>query len=155
MYIRNLSLQVAHADHPEIWFMHGNEVQMTAVWTQTCRALSALPYLRYLCIYIMADILEHTNTPERINSLVNAMFDPLRMVKVARGGRYDVITQGWHVPFEIKEDLPFRVIREQPLGAKELAKQTMDLGEVSQSSYVKMASMPWPYAYRSHTRHAK
>lgn len=106
--------------------------------------------LRYLCILIMqkrfVEYFERHSQHENID-VVGELLRPLKTIKIPEGGVFDVITQGWKVPDGAADDSPFRVIQETPPVAQ-LMSRTHELGEFSQDSYVKLASMPWPLVTR-------
>jgi len=148
--IRNLSLSMFFPQFPQFEPPSEAPYNMPG-WIQVCRTLASMTSLRYLCIFILQDDFMRDfkfQSHDRDVELVSELLEPLRTIKMARGGRFDVITQGWRVPYELSDDLPFRVIQERPPPLANLANRTLELGHVSQSSYLKLASMPWPGSYR-------
>ncbi len=151
MHIRNLNLQVFFSDFPQFrsaWQYPYNKPG----WVQTCQILASMTSLRYLRITMLQGSFSRsfdTYSQERNAENVNELLEPLKSIDIAsRGGSFEVVTQGWRVPHELPNDLPFRVIQERPPSEAELANRTLELGISSQSEYVKMVSMPWPYPYR-------
>ena len=43
---------------------------------------------------------------------MNMLLDPLREVKIAEGGQFDVVTDGWRMPCEVHGG-PFRILKER------------------------------------------
>lgn len=113
-----------------------------------------VPTLRYLCIFIMQERFGfnfEVQSQDRSAKLVGELLEPLKFIQMAQGGRFDVITQGWRVPYELSDILPFRVVQERPPPLTDLANRTLELGDISQSSYLKLASIPWPLSYRPYS----
>jgi len=151
--IRNLNLSIFFFDFPQFGLPSDAPYNMPG-WIQVCSTLVSMTSLRYLCIFILQEHFMRSfelQSHARNVELVSELLEPLKSIKMARGGRFDVITQGWRVPYELSDDLPFRVIQERPPSLTDLANRTLELGHVSQSSYLKLASMPWPGSYRPWT----
>lgn len=116
-------------------------------WDQVCNTLASMTSLRYLCITIMqTNLIEYFQTHsqhENIN-LVADFLSPMKRIKISEGGVFDVIAQGWRIPDGAADDVPFKVVQEKPPSVDDLRSRTDALGEFSHSSYVRLASMPWP-----------
>ncbi len=151
--IRNLNLSVYFFNFPQFELPSDAPYNMPG-WMQVCRTLASMTSLRYLCIFILQERFLWSfkfQSYDKNVELVSELLEPLKSIKMAQGGRFDVITQGWRVPYKLSDDLPFRVIQERPPSLTDLANRTLELGHVSQSSYIKLASMPWPGSYRPYT----
>ena len=150
-HIRNLNLCIYFFKFPQYRPSADLPYNMDG-WIRICRTLSSMTSLRFLCVYILQERFNwyfKVQSQERSAKLVRQLLEPLESIKVAeKGGRFDVITQGWRVPYVLNENLPFNVIQERLPPLTDLAHRTLELGEVSQSSYLKLVSMPWPVRYR-------
>ena len=148
--VRNLTLSIYFLGFPQNRPPEKAPYNM-AGWIQVCDQLAAMTSLRYLCINIRQEQFFHYPDPHsQMKSMkhVRELLKPLESIKIAEGGCFDVVTQGWKVPYEIDDGLPFRLIQERPPSPTDLATRTLELGDFSQSSYIKMTSMPWPGSYR-------
>ena len=153
VHVRNLSLGVYFFNFPQYAPAHRAPYNMSG-WIQICDILASMSSLRYLCVNISQEqFFRYTDPHSQMKSmkLARELLKPLESIKMAEGGRFDVITQGWKVPYEIHDDLPFRLIQERPPSLTDLATRTLELGDFSQSSYIKMTSMPWPISCRPYT----
>ncbi len=150
LHIRNLRLNCFFFDFPQFggpesapWNMPG--------WIQTCHTISSMRSLRYLCVFITQESFSwwfRIQPHEKSVELIRELLEPLRSIEIPLGGCFDVITQDWKLPYELSDDMPFRLIQESPPSLVDLASRTMELGHVSQDAYVKLTSMPRPPAYR-------
>lgn len=85
-----------------------------AGWIHICNSLASMPNLTYLCITIVQDAFRlESRSPDRNVELLNGLFEPLKSIKVVSEGQFDVVTQGWRLPFELT-DAPFRLLEERP-----------------------------------------
>lgn len=116
-------------------------------WSEICNTLASMTSLRYLCIFIMQkNVIEYFQTHsehENVN-FVAEFLKPLKSIRIPEGGVFDVVAQGWTIPEGAVGDAPFKVIQERPPSVADLQSRTHELGEFSQGSYMKLASMPWP-----------
>lgn len=153
IHIRNLSMSMYFWTFPQFMFPEIEPYTMSG-WIKTCNTLASMISLRYLCISIMqerfAEHFERHSQHENAN-IVGGLLRPLRSIKIPEGGVFDVIAQGWKVPNGAVVDSPFRVIQERPPPVADLMSRTHELGEFSQDSYVKLASMPWPLVPRPYS----
>ncbi len=150
IHIRNLSMSMYFWTFPQFMFP-GIEPYTMSGWIKICNTLASMTNLRYLCILIMqkcfGEHFERHSQHENAN-IVGGLLRPLRSIKLSEGGVFDVIAQGWKVPDGAVDQSPFRVIQERPPPVADLMSRTHELGEFSQHSYVKLASMPWPLVHR-------
>jgi hypothetical protein len=150
VHIRNLSMNMYFSTFPDI-LLEPRDSYSADGWIRTCNTLASMTSIRYLCIVIIQE-----DVPElygRHSRPVNAdiageLLRPLRYIRIAKGGVFDVIAQGWNVADEVVDGFPFKVIQERPPSVADLMSRTHELGEFSQDSYVKLASMPWPLHFR-------
>ena len=124
--IRNLSLGISFFDFPRSHDMLD--------WLFLCKILSIMSNLRYLSVNIMLKYIawhSKLRSQRRHTKLAIELLEPSKWIKLPEGGRFDVITQGWKVPYQLGDDVPFRVIQESSPSLADLATRTRELGDVS------------------------
>ena len=150
IHIRNLNLSIGLFDSLNFFCERHN----TPGWIQACRTLSSMTSLRYLCVLIMRELFSaksEYHLRNRSAELVRQLMEPLESIKMAEGGRFDIICHGWRVPYELSDDLPFRVIQKGPPPLTDLANRTQEWREFSPLSYLKLTTMPCRLSYGPYT----
>ena len=90
-----------------------NANQVIAAWHQTCRSLASMPNLQNLSVTLRQDYsFIEPLADEKIATLVAHLLEPLKFVKVAEGGRFDVIASNWRLPEAplSMSDAPFQIM---------------------------------------------
>ena len=148
-HIRNLSLSFRFYEVPQRFYFACYPSNLEG-WVGTCETLASMTMLRYLCIRIRQERFFHRYPAEETSSLVRELIEPLERISVSPEGTFDVITEGWTVPYELKADLPFKVFPERGPTRQELAMRTSELGEFSRNAYVDLTDMSPAFSCRQY-----
>ena len=112
LYIQNLSISKHFYQFPQEEPPSRGPLNTTR-WRHLCDTLASMPDLHYLCITIThVHFAFEYRPPDESVRLVTELLEPLKAVKVAEGGQFDVVTKGWRMPCEI-EDVPFQILEER------------------------------------------
>ncbi len=127
--IRNLNMSFSFYHLP-----HRQPCEDLDRWSRTCQILGSMSNLRFLCIYILqynSDSSFQTQHPEQTEEQVRWLLKPLDSIRNVKdkGGRFDVITAGWTVPFVVDEGQSFNSLQDNLPPHSELAERMRGLGE--------------------------
>ena len=84
-------------------------------WLSMCDTLMSMTNLHYLCIMISQKDFKY-KSPSHSSHCIDEILEPLKRIKIAKGGQFDVVTCEWRMPYEV-DNAPFRVLEEVPVSA--------------------------------------
>ena len=110
-------------------------------WLSMCDMLASMPSLRYLCIAISQTAFGKSS-PSYSIKCIKELLEPLKRIKIAEGGQFDVVTYEWRMPCEM-DNVPFRILEELPVSALSKMRLKSLGGFEDPCSRIRPVSSPW------------